>query len=70
MIGMEIETASGKIRNTHVADEEEDYGRADLGRRFPVRQVVGESRSLPAQPPGLTRPAGLAGFTPAGRSTR
>ena len=25
MMGMEIETASGKIRDTHVADEEEDY---------------------------------------------
>ena len=43
MIGMEIETASGKIRNTHVADEEEDYeGVPAWSALYPITQVLGE----------------------------
>ena len=47
MIGMEIETASGKIRDKHVADEEEDY--ADVpawSALYPITQVIGEPSTL------------------------
>ena len=42
MMSMEIETASGKIRDKHVADEEEDYeGVAAWSALYPITQVLG-----------------------------
>ena len=54
MIGMEIETASGKIRDKHVADEEEDYeGVPAWSALYPVTQVLGEPSDCARQLPGL-----------------
>jgi hypothetical protein len=68
MIGMEIETASGKIRDTHVADEEEDYEAVPAwSALYPVTQVIGEASDCPRQLPGLSRPDGMADFEPGRR---
>ena len=68
MIGMEIETASGKIRNTHVADEEEDYeGVPAWSAMYPVTQVIGEPSDCARQLPGLTRPDDMSDFVPGAR---
>ena len=67
-IGMEIETASGKIRNTHVADEEEDYeGVPAWSAMYPVTQVIGEPSDCARQLPGLTRPDDMSDFVPGAR---
>jgi hypothetical protein len=68
MIGMEIETASGKIRDKHVADEEEDYeGVPAWSALYPVTQVLGEPSDCARQLPGLTRPDEMADFVPGAR---
>jgi nitroimidazol reductase NimA-like FMN-containing flavoprotein (pyridoxamine 5'-phosphate oxidase superfamily) len=68
MIGMAIETASGKIRDTHVADEEEDYGGVPAwSALFPITQVLGAASECPRQLPGLERPQDMADFAPGAR---
>jgi len=67
LLGMEIEDASGKIRAKGVGDEEEDYALPIYAARIPVRQVLGEVEPCPRLLPGVTRPEGLAGFTPGRR---
>ncbi len=68
MIGMEIETASGKIRDKHVADEEEDYEAVPAwSALYPITQVLGEPSECARQLPGLTRPEGMADFEPGTR---
>ena len=68
MIGMEIETASGKIRDKHVADEEEDYeGVPAWSALYPITQVLGEPSDCPRQLAGLTRPAEMSDFEPGTR---
>ena len=63
LMGMEIEHASGKVRNTHVGDEEEDYAAVPAwSALYPVTQVIGEASDCPRQLPGLTRPAEMADF--------
>jgi nitroimidazol reductase NimA-like FMN-containing flavoprotein (pyridoxamine 5'-phosphate oxidase superfamily) len=63
MIGMEIETASGKIRDKHVADDEEDYLSVPAWSAiYPVSQVLGAASECPRQLPDLERPEGLADF--------
>ncbi len=65
MLGMEIETASGKIRDKHVADEEEDYaGVPAWSALYPITQVLGEKSECERQIPGLAMPAGMAEFQP------
>jgi nitroimidazol reductase NimA-like FMN-containing flavoprotein (pyridoxamine 5'-phosphate oxidase superfamily) len=65
MMGMEIETASGKIRDKHVDDEEEDYaGVPAWSALYPITQVLGEPSECVRQIPGLTRPEGMADFEP------
>jgi nitroimidazol reductase NimA-like FMN-containing flavoprotein (pyridoxamine 5'-phosphate oxidase superfamily) len=61
-IVMPIDEASGKIRATHVADDEEDYALPVWTARIPVRQVLGEAEPCPRQPAGLDVPAGLRGY--------
>jgi nitroimidazol reductase NimA-like FMN-containing flavoprotein (pyridoxamine 5'-phosphate oxidase superfamily) len=63
---MPIEEASGKIRSTHVSDDEEDYELPVWTARIPVRQVLGEPEPCPRQMPGLAVPEGMQGYT-AGR---
>jgi len=68
MMGMEIEMASGKIRNTHVADEEEDYeGVPAWSALYPIAQVLGEPSDCPRQLAGLTRPDEMLDFEPGSR---
>jgi uncharacterized protein len=63
---MPIQEASGKIRSTHVSDDEEDYVLPVWAARIPVRQVLGEPDPCPRQLPGLEVPEGMKGYT-AGR---
>jgi nitroimidazol reductase NimA-like FMN-containing flavoprotein (pyridoxamine 5'-phosphate oxidase superfamily) len=65
MMGMEIETASGKIRDKHVDDEEEDYaGVPAWSALYPISQVLGEPSECVRQLPGLQRPEGMVDFEP------
>jgi nitroimidazol reductase NimA-like FMN-containing flavoprotein (pyridoxamine 5'-phosphate oxidase superfamily) len=65
MMSMEIETASAKIRDTHVADEEEDYEAVPAwSALYPITQVLGEPSDCPRQTPGLARPDDMADFEP------
>lgn len=64
---MPIDEASGKIRSTHVVDDEEDYSLPVWTARIPVHQVLGEAEPCPRQVPGLRVPSGLVGYR-AGRS--
>jgi len=65
LIGMRIETASGKIRDKHVADDEEDYASVPAwSALYPITQVLGVASECPRQLPGLTRPDGMADFEP------
>jgi nitroimidazol reductase NimA-like FMN-containing flavoprotein (pyridoxamine 5'-phosphate oxidase superfamily) len=64
---MEMEQASGKIRDTHVGDEEEDYALPIWAARIPVRQVLGEPEDCPRLQPGLAVPEGMRGYR-AGRT--
>jgi hypothetical protein len=63
---MPIDEASGKIRSTHVQDDEEDYALPVWTARIPVRQVLGEAEPCPRQRPGLAVPDGMKGYA-AGR---
>ena len=68
MVGMQIETASGKIRDKHVADEEEDYDTVPAwSALYPITQVLGEPSACPRTLPGLTRPEEMADFVPGTR---
>ncbi len=68
MLGMEIETASGKIRDKHVADEEEDYADvAAWSALYPITQVLGEKSECERQIPGLAIPEEMADFLPGAR---
>ena len=68
ILGMEIETASAKIRDTHVGDEEEDYaGVPAWSALYPVTQVLGEASECARQIPGLEIPVGMADFQPGAR---
>jgi nitroimidazol reductase NimA-like FMN-containing flavoprotein (pyridoxamine 5'-phosphate oxidase superfamily) len=64
---MPIDEASGKIRATHVSDDEEDYDLPVWTARIPVRQVLGDPEPCPRQLPGLAVPDGMKGYT-GGRS--
>lgn len=68
LMGMEMEQVSGKIRDKHVADEEEDYeGVPAWSSLYPVTQVIGEASECARQLPGLTRPKEMADFEPGTR---
>lgn len=63
LMAMEIETASGKVRNTHVGDEEEDYANVPAwSALIPVTQVLGAISECPRQLPGLAMPPEMAPF--------
>lgn len=66
-IVMDIEEASGKVRSTHVSDDEADYALPIWAARYPVRQVLGAAEECPRQLPGLAVPPGMQGYQ-AGRS--
>jgi nitroimidazol reductase NimA-like FMN-containing flavoprotein (pyridoxamine 5'-phosphate oxidase superfamily) len=57
---MEMEQASGKIRDMGVHDDEEDYAVPAWTASFPVRTVIGAAEECPRQLPGVTRPEEMA----------
>ena len=59
---MPIDEASGKIRSTHVSDDEEDYALPIWTARIPVRQVLGETELCTRHLPGLDVPEGMKGY--------
>ncbi|MBE9606367.1 pyridoxamine 5'-phosphate oxidase family protein [Acetobacteraceae bacterium H6797] len=59
-VRMTMEQASGKIRDVHVHDDEEDYAHPAWTALIPVRQVIGEIEECPRQLPGVTKPAEMA----------
>jgi nitroimidazol reductase NimA-like FMN-containing flavoprotein (pyridoxamine 5'-phosphate oxidase superfamily) len=65
-IVMPIDEASGKIRSTHVKDDEEDYALPVWTALIPVTQVLGEPDLCERSIPGLPVPEGMKGYT-AGR---
>jgi nitroimidazol reductase NimA-like FMN-containing flavoprotein (pyridoxamine 5'-phosphate oxidase superfamily) len=65
IMGMEIETASGKIRDKHVSDEEDDYaGVPAWSALYPITQVLGEPSECERQIPGLKRPDEMSDYVP------
>lgn len=56
---MPIDEASGKVRSTHVIDDEDDYALPVWTARIPIRQVLGEAEPCPRQLPDLAVPDGL-----------
>jgi uncharacterized protein len=63
LMGMAMETASGKVRNTHVSDDEEDYAAVPAwSALYPITQVLGEASECARQLPGLAFPEGMAEF--------
>lgn len=68
MMGMEIEHASGKVRDKHVADDEEDYEDVKAWTAlYPVTQIIGEASDCPRQLAGLARPEDMVDFVPGAR---
>jgi hypothetical protein len=68
MMGMEIERASAKIRDKHVADDEEDYAAVPAwSALYPVTQVLGAPSECARQLPGLGRPDDMVDFVPGTR---
>lgn len=63
-IVMPIDEASGKIRQTHVMDDEEDYSLPVWTAMIPVRTVVGEAEMCPRSIPGLAVPEGMKPYQP------
>jgi hypothetical protein len=59
---MDIEEASGKIRSTHVMDDEEDYGLPVWAARYPVNQILGAAEECPRQLAGVPEPEGMRGY--------
>jgi uncharacterized protein len=68
IMGMAIEAASAKVRDKHVADDEEDYaGVAAWSALYPITQVLGAPSECPRQLPGLMRPDDMADYAPGAR---
>ena len=61
-VGMEIEQASGKIRNEPVHDDEADYAVPAWTALLPIRTVLGAAEECPRQMPGVTQPEGMMGY--------
>jgi uncharacterized protein len=67
LLGMEIEHASGKIRDLDVHDEEEDYAVPAWTASVPVKTVLEAMRECPRQHPEATVEAGGMGAYRPGR---
>jgi hypothetical protein len=68
-LALPIEEASGKIRSTHVIDDEEDDALPVWTARIPIRQVLGGGENLfaaGAWAAGAGGYKGLSGWTIAG----
>ncbi len=65
LLGMEMEQASGKIRDLDVHDEEEDYAVPAWTALIPVKTVLEPARECPRQHPDASRDAGgMAAYQP------
>jgi len=62
VIGMQIETASAKVRTKGIGDEEEDYALPIYAERIPVHTVLGAPEPCARLLPGVARPDTLAGY--------
>jgi uncharacterized protein len=67
LLGMEMEQASGKIRDLGVHDEEEDYAVPAWTALVPVKTVLEPMRECPRQHPEATMEAGGMGAYRPGR---
>jgi len=67
ILGMEMEEASGKIRDLDVHDEEEDYAVPAWTALIPVRTVIDAAVECPRQHPDASREAGGMGAYQPGR---
>ena len=67
ILGMEMEEASGKIRDLDVHDEEDDYAVPAWTALIPVRTVIDAPVECPRQHPGASREAGGMGSYQPGR---
>ena len=67
ILGMEMEEASGKIRDLDVHDEEEDYAVPAWTALIPVRTVIDAAVECPRQHPEASREAGGMGAYEPGR---
>jgi len=68
LLGMEIEHASGKIRDKHVADEEEDYAVPVWTALIPLKTVIEPAQMCARSLPGLSQEAGgMAAYQPGRR---
>ncbi|MBN8900019.1 MAG: pyridoxamine 5'-phosphate oxidase family protein, partial [Rhodospirillales bacterium] len=66
-IAMEMVEASGKIRATHVADDEADYALPVWAARIPVAQILGDADPCPRQLPGIPVPPSMQIYRPGRR---
>jgi nitroimidazol reductase NimA-like FMN-containing flavoprotein (pyridoxamine 5'-phosphate oxidase superfamily) len=60
VIGMDIETASAKVRDAGVADDEDDLDLPIWAGVIPVKTVIGASQTSPHVPEGIAIPEDLA----------
>lgn len=67
ILGMEMEEASGKIRDLDVHDEEDDYAVPAWTALIPVRTVIDAAVECPRQHPEASREAGGMGAYQPGR---
>jgi nitroimidazol reductase NimA-like FMN-containing flavoprotein (pyridoxamine 5'-phosphate oxidase superfamily) len=63
-VGMDIEQASGKIRNEPVHDDEADYAVPAWTALLPIRTTIGAAQECPRQLAGVTRPDDMSSYTP------
>lgn len=61
-VAMPIDDASGKIRSTHVSDDEDDYALPIWAARIPIRQVIGDLEPCPRLMPGLGAPDSVSAY--------
>ena len=66
-IGMTIETASGKIRDEVLHDEEVDYATPAWTAKLPVRTIFDAPEECDRQMPGVHKPEGMAGYVAGAR---
>lgn len=66
-IGMEIETASGKIRDEVLHDEDGDYETPAWVAKLPVRTTFGAPEECDRLLPGVEKPEGMAGYVDGAR---
>ena len=59
---MEMEQASGKIRNERVHDDEEDYAIPAWTAELPLHTVLGPFAECPRQSPGVVQPAEMSAY--------